>query len=151
MSYLFINVKVLNETFCVRHNVPKKEKQLKQQYYHGIKYLSNRFRFVQRSFNNIHDIDLENINQYITNYSQKCQLPIYLSIRFKCIKDPVWKPNKVGFFAKGREFESVTTNHQYTEIELAKMATFESLDYLPPWSEPYKKWLREMPRRLDWD
>ena len=82
---------------------------------------------------------------------RNCQLPIYSSIRFKCIKDPVWKPNKVGFFAKGREFESVTTNHQYTEIELAKMATFESLDYLPPWSEPYKKWLREMPRRLDWD
>ena len=24
---------------------------------------------------------------------------------------------KVGFFAKGREFEPVTTNHQYTELE----------------------------------
>ncbi|XP_078541795.1 chloride channel protein C-like [Lissotriton helveticus] len=35
--------------------------------------------------------------------------------------------------------------------ERERLAAHESLDYLPPHSEAYKKWLQKTPRRSDWD
>ncbi|XP_064648875.1 H(+)/Cl(-) exchange transporter 7-like isoform X2 [Lineus longissimus] len=52
---------------------------------------------------------------------------------------------------KGRDFASVFTNHRYTEAERKVLLNFTSLDYLPSYSEAYKKWLKEQPNRLDWD
>ena len=46
--------------------------------------------------------------------------------------------NQTSFFQKGREFESRYVNHHYTEEEKEKLATFESVDYLPPHSTVYK-------------
>ncbi|XP_033125254.1 chloride channel protein B-like [Anneissia japonica] len=55
------------------------------------------------------------------------------------------------FFAKGRDFESRYVNHKYTKQERELLATYESLDYLPPHSHAYKSWLRKQPARLEWD
>ncbi|XP_071784612.1 chloride channel protein C-like isoform X1 [Asterias amurensis] len=59
--------------------------------------------------------------------------------------------DKNGFFAKGRDFESRYVNHQYTEQEKKVLASYESVDYLPPHSHVYLNWLRQQPKRLDWD
>ncbi|XP_013401688.1 chloride channel protein B [Lingula anatina] len=59
--------------------------------------------------------------------------------------------DKSSFFAKGRDFESVNTNHKYTISERELLATHDSQDYLPPHSEVYKKWIRKRPARLNWD
>ncbi|XP_077983366.1 chloride channel protein C-like [Glandiceps talaboti] len=56
-----------------------------------------------------------------------------------------------GFFTKGRDYESAYVNHRYTKAERNILATYESLDYLPPHSQAYKNWLRKQPARLDWD
>ncbi|XP_070575370.1 chloride channel protein C-like [Ptychodera flava] len=56
-----------------------------------------------------------------------------------------------GFFAKGRDYESAYVNHRYTKEERNVLATYESVDYLPPHSQAYKNWLRKQPARLDWD
>nr|XP_009858717.1 chloride channel protein C-like [Ciona intestinalis] len=56
-----------------------------------------------------------------------------------------------GFFSKGREYESAFVNHKYTNKEREELQKYDSLDYLPPWSTSYKNWVREQPRRLDWD
>jgi len=53
--------------------------------------------------------------------------------------------DKFGFFQKGRDFESVDTNHQYTSEEQKKLAQFESLDYLPSTSAVYARWKKEQP------
>ncbi|XP_071958229.1 chloride channel protein C-like isoform X2 [Antedon mediterranea] len=55
------------------------------------------------------------------------------------------------FFARGRDFESRYVNHKYTRQERELLATYESLDYLPPHSQAYKTWLRKQPARLEWD
>nr|XP_039274350.1 chloride transport protein 6-like [Styela clava] len=55
------------------------------------------------------------------------------------------------FFASGRDYESAFVNHKYTEQEKEELQKYDSLDYLPPWSDAYKEWLRQQPRRLDWD
>lgn len=59
--------------------------------------------------------------------------------------------DKSGFFAKGRDFESRYVNHSYTEQEKEVLASYESVDYLPPHSHVYRNWLRQQPARLDWD
>eukprot|EP00058_Branchiostoma_floridae_P014365 XP_002599853.1 hypothetical protein BRAFLDRAFT_95543 [Branchiostoma floridae] len=56
-----------------------------------------------------------------------------------------------GFFARGREFESVYVNHRYTAQEREELSKFDSLDYLPSHSFAYKNWIKRQPSRLDWD
>lgn len=53
-------------------------------------------------------------------------------------EDALPTANQTSFFQKGREFESRYINHHYTEEEKEKLATFESVDYLPPHSAVYK-------------
>ena len=53
-------------------------------------------------------------------------------------EDALPTTNQTSFFQKGREFESRYVNHHYTEEEKEKLATFESVDYLPPYSAVYK-------------
>jgi hypothetical protein len=48
---------------------------------------------------------------------------------------------QVGFFAKGRDFESVGTAHSYTRQELQLLSTFESIEYLPPNNAAYRYYL----------
>lgn len=55
------------------------------------------------------------------------------------------------FFAKGRDFASVYTNHRYTEREREVLESHDSFDYLPSHSTTYKQWLIRQPARLDWD
>lgn len=59
--------------------------------------------------------------------------------------------DRSGFFARGRDFESRYVNHSYTEQEKEVLASYESVDYLPPHSHVYRNWLRQQPARLDWD
>ncbi|XP_067937986.1 chloride channel protein C-like [Watersipora subatra] len=58
---------------------------------------------------------------------------------------------ELGFFQKGRDFESTFTNHKYTVEEKETLYTYESQDYLPSHSEVYKNWIKRQPSRLDWD
>ena len=53
-------------------------------------------------------------------------------------EDTLPTATQTSFFQKGREFESRYVNHHYTEEEREKLATFESVDYLPPHSAVYK-------------
>lgn len=53
-------------------------------------------------------------------------------------EDTLPTTSKHGFFQRGREFESAHVNHSYTQEEREKLATFESVDYLPPHSTVYK-------------
>ena len=55
--------------------------------------------------------------------------------------------DKSGFFAKGRDFESRYVNHSYTDQEKEVLASYESVDYLPPHSHVYRNWLRQQPAR----
>ncbi|KAI0230985.1 hypothetical protein LSAT2_018671, partial [Lamellibrachia satsuma] len=45
----------------------------------------------------------------------------------------------------GRGFESVYTNHRYTQKEREILFSHESFDYLPSHSPVYKEWLRRQP------
>ncbi|ELU08671.1 hypothetical protein CAPTEDRAFT_215079 [Capitella teleta] len=56
-----------------------------------------------------------------------------------------------GFLTRGRDFESVYTNHRYTQKEREILSNHDSFDYLPGHSVVYKEWLRRQPARLDWD
>lgn len=53
-------------------------------------------------------------------------------------EDSLPTDTQTSFFQKGREFESAYVNHSYTEEEKQQLATFESVDYLPPHSAVYK-------------
>lgn len=53
-------------------------------------------------------------------------------------EDALPSKTQTSFFQKGREFESVYVNHHYTEEEKEQLATYESVDYLPPHSSVYK-------------
>lgn len=53
------------------------------------------------------------------------------------------------FFARGRDFESRYENHKYTEQERDVLASYESVDYLPPHSHVYRNWLRQQPSRYE--
>merc|ERR1711962_1365234 len=55
------------------------------------------------------------------------------------------------FFCKGRDLQSTTVNHQYTQAEREVLASYDSMDYLPPHSQVYSSWLSTQPARLDWD
>ena len=55
------------------------------------------------------------------------------------------------FFQKGREYESTFVNHRYTEKELRVLASYETLDYLPPDSVVYRRWLGTQATKWDWD
>lgn len=46
-----------------------------------------------------------------------------------------------GFFAKGRDFESVGTAHQFTAQELEQLKSFESIEYLPPNNAVFRHYL----------
>ncbi|XP_013401689.1 chloride channel protein B [Lingula anatina] len=61
------------------------------------------------------------------------------------------KDDTSSFFVTGRDFESVNTNHTYTNSEKELLAAHDSLDYLPPHSEVYKAWLRNQPARFNLD
>ena len=57
-----------------------------------------------------------------------------------------------GFFTSGRDFESISTNHLYTEDERNTLATYESLEYMPTQSRAYRCWLKNQSRcDSDWD
>jgi len=49
---------------------------------------------------------------------------------------------------QGRDFESVYTNHRFTDRERDILASHESFDYLPSHSDAYKQWLTRQPSRL---
>ena len=49
---------------------------------------------------------------------------------------------------QGRDFESAFVNHRYTSEEKRTLASYESLDYLPPHSQAYTNWIRKQPPRL---
>ena len=59
-------------------------------------------------------------------------------VRCVILVDALPTANQTSFFQKGREFERRYVNHHYTEEEKEKLATFESVDYLPPHSTVYK-------------
>ena len=42
------------------------------------------------------------------------------------------------FFKRGREYESVYVNHRYTGEELKVLASYETLNYLPPDSKVFR-------------
>jgi hypothetical protein len=42
------------------------------------------------------------------------------------------------FFKRGREYESVFTNHRYTAEELRVLGSYETLNYLPPDSKVFR-------------
>ena len=46
-----------------------------------------------------------------------------------------------GFFAKGRDFESVGTAHAYTRQEMELLNSFESIEYLPANNTVYREYL----------
>ena len=46
-----------------------------------------------------------------------------------------------GFFARGRDFEAASDAHSYTIQERAVLASFESLEYLPPNNVAYRDYL----------
>uniref|UniRef100_A0A7R9VET4 Chloride channel protein n=1 Tax=Chlamydomonas euryale TaxID=1486919 RepID=A0A7R9VET4_9CHLO len=54
-------------------------------------------------------------------------------------------------FKRGREVESARMNHQFTTEERIKLNNVESIDYLPPNSASYRKWLYRQPHRREWD
>lgn len=53
-------------------------------------------------------------------------------------EDTLPTTTQTSFFQKGREFESAYVNHKYTDQEKEQLATYESVDYLPPHSSVYK-------------
>jgi len=55
------------------------------------------------------------------------------------------------FFTKGRDLQSTSVNHKYTEGEKEILGSYDSQDYLPPHCAAYTTWLGEQPARLDWD
>lgn len=55
------------------------------------------------------------------------------------------------FFQRGREYESTYVNHRYTEKELKVLNSHQTLDYLPPDSVVYRKWLKKRPLGMEWD
>lgn len=50
---------------------------------------------------------------------------------------------------QGRDFESVYTNHRYTQKEREILSNHDSFDYLPGHSVVYKEWLRRQPARCE--
>ncbi len=58
------------------------------------------------------------------------------------------------FFEAGRDYESINVNHRYTPKEKRVLASYESVDYLPPDSKIYREWIQEQRvsgRKIDWD
>ncbi|XP_059079772.1 chloride channel protein C-like [Tigriopus californicus] len=55
------------------------------------------------------------------------------------------------FFQRGREYESAYVNHRYTDKELKILNSHQTLDYLPPDSVVYRKWLKSRPLGMEWD
>ncbi|XP_063710282.1 chloride channel protein C-like isoform X2 [Symsagittifera roscoffensis] len=66
-------------------------------------------------------------------------------------QEDVYVSDEEQLFARNRDLESTSTNHQYTVQEREILGQFEAVDYLPPHSQAYKKWLSGQPSRLDWD
>ncbi|CAL8466168.1 g5704 [Coccomyxa elongata] len=56
-----------------------------------------------------------------------------------------------GLFQRGNDLEGAGVNHYYTREERARLADVESIDYLPPNSEVYRRWLTGQPHRRQWD
>ena len=48
-------------------------------------------------------------------------------------------------FRKSTELEEASVNHQYTRAERERLSNVESIDYLPPNSEVFRKWLSSQP------
>ncbi|CAK0786046.1 hypothetical protein CVIRNUC_009259 [Coccomyxa viridis] len=56
-----------------------------------------------------------------------------------------------GLFQRGHDVEGAGVNHHYTREERERLANVESIDYLPPNSEVYRRWLATQPHRRQWD
>mmetsp|Transcript_13128 Transcript_13128/g.35103 ORF Transcript_13128/g.35103 Transcript_13128/m.35103 type:complete len:785 (-) Transcript_13128:79-2433(-) len=54
-------------------------------------------------------------------------------------------------FQKGLCGWHAAGSHHFTAEERSKMNSFESIDYLPPSSAAYRKWLANQPHRRHWD
>ena len=48
-------------------------------------------------------------------------------------------------FRKSSELEDASVNHQYTRAERERLSNVESIDYLPPNSAVFRKWLASQP------
>ncbi|CAH1786426.1 unnamed protein product [Owenia fusiformis] len=86
-----------------------------------------------------------------TRLAKRARLQSRVSITLKDLKNFQPEKHDAKFFASGRDFASVYTNHQYTTEEKEILSKYDSLDYLPSHSEVYREWLKELPARLDWD
>ena len=54
-----------------------------------------------------------------------------------------WVYSKV--FRKSSELDDASVNHQYTRAERERLSNVESIDYLPPNSAVFRKWLASQP------
>ncbi|XP_062897788.1 chloride channel protein C-like [Mobula hypostoma] len=66
-------------------------------------------------------------------------------------EDPLIRPVTDKLNAQRRNAGADLIRVKYTQKDRERLASHESLDYLPSHSEVYKKWLREEPYRSDWD
>ena len=46
-----------------------------------------------------------------------------------------------GFFARGRDYESVGDAHKYTQNERRQIESHQSIEYLPPNNAPYREYI----------
>ena len=72
-----------------------------------------------------------------TSYSQDYEPHIGRSGRLS------WLYGKV--FQQGSDMQQATANHHYTKAERDRLSNVESIDYLPPNSAVYRRWLANQP------
>lgn len=48
-------------------------------------------------------------------------------------------------FKQSSDMQTATMNHHYTKAERERLSNVESIDYLPPNSAVYRKWLASQP------
>ena len=64
------------------------------------------------------------------------------------------KGHPSGFFSalrRGIDLQGAGENHKFTAEERQRLCMVESIDYLPPDSVVYRKWLARQPHRRAWD
>ncbi len=72
-----------------------------------------------------------------TSYSQDYEPHIGRSGRLS------WLYGKL--FQQGSDMQQATANHHYTKAERDRLSNVESIDYLPPNSAVYRRWLANQP------
>lgn len=72
-----------------------------------------------------------------TSYSQEYEPQVGRSGRLS------WLYSKL--FRQGSDIQNATANHHYTKAERDRLSNVESIDYLPPNSAVYRRWLANQP------